>query len=164
MKNVILKKNDGVVSIMEASPELIKKIKNKDKDNQNNIHMCWENCTNAYCDKCEKIADIQKKEINEYDFISDGIQIINKSGEIDTFLVNKCQNYEKSKPKKLTMEKIKRLQKIKDGLRIAYFDALTLEEAYITQSDLAERKKIKNIMGSRPNPEQIRKMKLRKRK
>ena len=65
----------------------------------NDIHLCWQNCVNATCDNCPKIRDIKKKNIEKYDFITDGYQIYDKKGELQIFTVTNCKKYIKSKRK-----------------------------------------------------------------
>lgn len=110
-------------------------------------HLCWENCENASVLKCQKIYDKVKKEIGEYNFITDGYQTFDTTGKMDRFIITRCKNYRMVKPKKLTAEDIKRIKMAKDGLRMAYFGADSLREAYEIQSELEEKGLIKNIRG-----------------
>ena len=112
-------------------------------------HLCWQNCKYACPSQCEKVADYVKKEIGQYKFITDGYQVIDKSRSVDTFVVTGCLNYEKEEKRELTEEERIRAKRAKESLRIAYFDAETLDEAYIIQNDLEKRGAINNIRGKR---------------
>ena len=83
------------------------------------VHLCWMECANACPSKCQKIADIVKQPIENYDFITKGTQIGEygiigqrpfesnlqndwseghyKKGTkvlvLDSFVVEKCENY-----------------------------------------------------------------------
>lgn len=155
MNNVILKKEKGIVTINEINPEKIKKIKE-------GYHLCWDSCANAYTNKCPKIRDVRKKTIDAYDFITDGSQIIDSEGEVETFIVSECNRYEKTQIIKKTQEELDRLQKIKEGLRMAYFDTLTVEDAYIVQYELEKRNLLTDIRGKRPRSYNYYKMKAKK--
>ena len=92
-------------------------------------HLCWENCKNASPDRCEKVSDYVKRNINDYDFIIDGYQILDNNGDVDTFVVSACSNYEEQKPKKLSNSDGLRIRELKENIFMEYFDAETLEEA-----------------------------------
>ena len=93
------------------------------------LHLCWKNCKNARTDCCEKIEDLPKRTIDNYDFIIDGYQIIDGSGEIDTFVVSKCSNYELQHQKKLNVQERRKLKELKANIFMEYFDAESIEEA-----------------------------------
>ena len=91
-KLLLIIKKDGKISTIDDKEQIGEYLKEHKKD----IHLCWENCRNAYCSKCEKIENLPKKTIDEYEFISDGFQLYNLSSE-DTmriFVVAECSNYE----------------------------------------------------------------------
>ena len=92
-------------------------------------HLCWENCKNASPNRCEKVRDYVKRSINDYDFIIDGYQILDNNGDVDTFVVSGCSNYEEQKPKKLSNSDGLRIRELKENIFMEYFDAETLEEA-----------------------------------
>ena len=92
-------------------------------------HLCWENCKNASPDRCEKVRDYVKRSINDYDFIIDGYQILDNNGDVDTFVVSECSNYEEQKPKKISSSDELRIRELKENIFMEYFDAETLEEA-----------------------------------
>ena len=92
-------------------------------------HLCWENCKNASPSHCEKVRDYVKRNINDYDFIIDGYQILDNNGDVDTFVVSECSNYEEQKPKKISSSDELRMRELKENIFMEYFDAETLEEA-----------------------------------
>ena len=94
MASIVFKKQDGVVKVMKLTPALSKKLENKDE-----IHLCWDNCVNAYTSKCDKVADVFKKTIRHYDFITDGFQVFDEKGKLESFKVTKCKKYEEAKKK-----------------------------------------------------------------
>lgn len=142
MNNVILKKENGVVSVIEYDPTLF-----EEESKKKAVHLCWEHCTNACVGQCQKITDYRKKTIDKYDFISDGMQIMDDDGKIDRFLVTGCNNYKKAEQKVQTAEQKRRLKNLRDGLKMAYFDALTLQEANQVQTDLIARGEIVDVRG-----------------
>ena len=154
MKNVILKKENGKVIEIEPTKELLEELKSKEI-----IHKCGENCKNAYTSKCEKIADYIKRNIAEYDFIQSGMQVIDNEGDVEKFLVHECNNYEEILNKKHTAEELKRFRRAREAIRLAYFDAATVEEAYIIQDDLIKRGQLFHAQGKRPTESQIINMK-----
>ena len=166
--SVILKKENGVVKEIEPTKEIIKDIRQIGKKEDPRVHLCWENCANALAGKCDKVTEREKKNIGDYDFITDGIQIIDDNGEIDTFIVSKCKNYVRTENKKKTQEEIQRLKQIRDGLRTSYFDTETVEEAYLLQDELlhstSENKVLINPRGSKPNFHELARMKNNMRK
>ena len=152
--SVILKKENGVVKEVEATKENIKDIRQIGKKDDPRIHLCWENCANALAGKCEKVTEREKHSISDYDFITDGIQLFDDNGELDTFIVTKCNNYVKTNQKKKNQEEIQRLKRLREGLRTSYFDTETVEEAYLLQDELlrstSENKVLLNPRGSKP--------------
>lgn len=130
MKNVILEKRDGVVEVLDRTPEVEKEM--FDKHENNKAHLCWEFCENACANKCKKVADWDMKEIDAYDFVDDGYQIIDDEGKVDKFVVNKCKNYVYSK-KVLTEQDKKEAKRARESLRLAYFDTDSLDSTYAKQ-------------------------------
>ena len=155
MKNIILIKENGELRIETNSPELTKEIEKNIKEDG---HLCWENCANACTNKCPKIADMPKKDLNSYDFINSGIQIIDEKGEIEKFIVSDCNKYQKVNPKKQTLKEKNKIRQAREELRKAYFDTITIEDAYIKQHELIERGDLINPRGKRPDSYEIRKM------
>jgi len=152
-------------SISNGIEKLSKKIFSDTIDvvsDQLQTHLCWEHCVNASVLQCPKIADQVKQKIGEYDFITDGYQIFDANGKVDQFIVTGCDNYVKAEPKVLTSEEKKRLKIAKESLRMAYFDASSLEEAYLIQADLEARGQIHSIRGRRPDEKTIKLIKARR--
>lgn len=149
MEKVILKKENGKVEVFSANSEIVK------NNTENCLHLCWENCANACPNKCQKVADIKKEKIDKYDFITDGLQVLNDKGQVDTFIVTNCQNFEREKPRFTTNQERARLMRLKEAMRMAYFDTETIEEAYIVQAELEARGELKNIRGRKPNEKEL---------
>lgn len=63
-------------------------------------HLCWHSCVNSYPLQCRKVFDGVKRNIDEYDFITDGYQIFDKNGEVEHFVVTGCTNYSNRRIKK----------------------------------------------------------------
>ena len=55
-------------------------------------HLCFD-CQNAYIGKCKKVYDVNKRGIEDYDFIIDGFQDVNREGVSERLLVMKCKNF-----------------------------------------------------------------------
>ena len=133
MENTMLKKENGVITSTQINNEEKERIQNADVK-----HLCWEGCANAYVSKCQKIADIIKMELNKYEFITDGYEIINDKGQVETLIVTKCNNYvdEKEARKKLpAANKIK----LRNALMMAYFGETSIDDAYALQQELIAR-------------------------
>lgn len=81
-------KVNGVVSNITLSNEELKVIL-KEK------HLCSEDCTECYANKCQKVHDHKKQNISEYEFITDGLQTFNDE-VCESLLVRECLNYVKS--------------------------------------------------------------------
>ena len=89
---------------------------------------------------CAKVFDIEKQNIGEYDFITDGVQTYDEKGELDSFIVNGCENYVKDeRNSQRTKEEKERLQRARLGIMLYYFNAENIEEASQTQEDLYRR-------------------------
>lgn len=127
MKNVILIKENDVVSIIPKTAENIKHLSKE--------HLCWENCKN--CTSCPKVLDENKKEMCKYSFIKSGYQVYGKKG-LDTFFVSDCTRYEKDERKKHSMLYLKNL---KEDLKKYYND----DEALESSLEKTYVKHIKNI-------------------
>ena len=135
MKNVLFIKTNGEVEKIDitSSKDLPKGVS----------HMC-SSCDNCYADKCEKVFDEVQTPIGKYDFITDGVQAYNRNGEMVKFYVSNCNDYKQDivRKKASTREEIMRLNRIKESIKIAYFDAENIEEADQTQFDLLRRKQL----------------------
>ena len=102
-----IEKKDGITTKKECNKPIPMGIGN----NKKNRHLCWNNCTNGYADKCEKVYDERKKIISKYDFIKSGYQIIDEYNSIKSFVVTECDNYEEKKQEKLSMDEVNRIEK-----------------------------------------------------
>lgn len=137
MKNAIYVKNNGVVSEIHSASVVENKIQNKD------CHLCSE-CSNGYPSMCSKVADIHKKEISDYEFITDGFQAFDNNGDSKFFIVERCNNYVSGKDMHNNKKgQLSKLKKLKHQLAAYYFDTETFEEAYLLQAELVERGHLK---------------------
>ena len=55
-------------------------------------HLCFD-CQNAYIGKCKKVTDINKRGIEDYDFILEGYQATDEQGACERLLVMKCDRF-----------------------------------------------------------------------
>ena len=135
MKNTILKKDYGMISEIEANEDTIKTIKSECPGT-----ICFD-CQNARACKCEKIDDEQYKNIDSYDFITDGYQIYDRKGEIKSFVVSNCVNFKKDEKRvrPTTKEELEKLRQLKESIKILYFNAENIKEADKIQQDLTNR-------------------------
>ena len=141
VKNKFIVKIDENVWIRDVDTEEVLKDENFKNFFPYQSHLC-SNCDNCYADKCTKVMDITKKPINKYDYISNGAQIFDDNGESAFFYVRECNNYkaDKERHKPSTKEELDNLKRMKESIKIAYFDAENIEEADQTQYDLFRRK------------------------
>lgn len=72
-------------------------------DNGLELHLCM-SCDNARANRCLKVATRKKLEINKYDFITEGYQVYTPEGELDKFVVSKCDNYVEDIPRIFNLE------------------------------------------------------------
>ena len=140
MKEVILEKKDGIVKNLEFDPEIINKYTNSRADDidpkkRSNVHLCI-SCQNCYVGKCIKVADRFKKPIDQYDFITEGVQHIRENGLSEEFIIIGCNNYKRDEERKLTSEEKRRAKKIRTALRLDYFNSNSMQEALLTQGRL----------------------------
>lgn len=98
-------------------------------------HLCFD-CENCSPAKCLKVFDVKKRNISNYDFISDGYQIIDKNGEIDSFVVSNCNNFKLEKRQELTIEKKVELKQKRREFVMAYFGASDMDEALEIREEL----------------------------
>ena len=121
MKKIVLQKENGEVKEFNYS-ELFEEVAS--------THLCWNACANATPSKCKKVHDEVKQNIDEYDFITDGFQILDENNEIDRFHVSGCSNYEKEPRKKpLTADKVLYYNNMKRNIAMLYYDADSAEAA-----------------------------------
>ena len=135
MRNIIIKKENGEVSIVDKND--VKKVNEIIK---NSTNPCSE-CIYGYASKCPKICDNVKKNIGEYDYITDGYQKYDKNGELKNFLIQKCNNFEKQtiNRKNKTKEELMELKRLKESIKILYFDGIDIREADRIQYDTQKR-------------------------
>ena len=92
MRRTILKKKDGIVEVSYLSKNAdLKSILRKLREKRD---LCT-HCANCHRYLCEKVSDNSEKEIGRYDFIENGVQIIDESDLTRFFYVSKCHNFEK---------------------------------------------------------------------
>ena len=112
MKNVILKKENGVVSKLENKEYIIDELSQK--------HLCSKHCNLETFKKCKKVFG-NKKLIDSYDFITDGYQVFNAQGELKIFCVNKCKNCKEDYEAKPTAKEELTARQKRNELMKAYF-------------------------------------------
>ena len=139
MEKTILRKENGEVRIIESTPEVEKnliEIKNP----------CF-GCRNGYVTKCPKMADEIKKPIGEYEYITDGYQVLDENGNTESLVIAKCSNFENDvvKPKAKTKEEIEKLKRKKESLLILYYGGENVQEALQTQADIERRERLREI-------------------
>lgn len=102
-------------------------------------HLCFD-CVNGCPSRCPKVADIKKKPIGEYEFITKGEETIGKNGE-ERFVVYECKNFVKVPhvSKKMTTKDKERIIELCDKLFMYYFDANTVEEAAKIQREAYQK-------------------------
>ena len=147
----VVKKENGQVAIVEPTRELVREIRGS-------YHMCWD-CANARSDRCSKVRDRNKSEIDTYEYITDGYQIYDKNNEMDTFIVTHCNNFVKDVEKKYTSVEKEKLKKLKEDIMTHYFDAGSVDEAYLIQDkqlrSTSENNLLYNARGKRPSAREM---------
>ena len=142
MKNVFIRKVDGKIEIQNIENGIIRGSE-YDKELCSAKHLC-NKCDNCYADECLKVFDEEKRTLGEYDFIKSGIQIYDENDKIRSFYVTKCINFKKDAERKkfTTQEELENLKRLKESIKILYFDAESIEEADQTHLDLLKRKQL----------------------
>lgn len=141
MKNIIIKIDNGEVSYKKTeSASADRKFVESVSQNK---HLCGD-CDNCSPAKCLKIFDEVKRVINDYEFVTHGYQIYDKNGIMEKLYISKCKDFIPSKVRRgaKTGEELRKLKRMKDNLKIMYFDAENIEEANQTQYDLLNRGQI----------------------
>ncbi|MBQ6546869.1 MAG: hypothetical protein IJL74_02595 [Bacilli bacterium] len=156
MKNEFFAKRNAVTSISRAQ------VVNA-KAEERECHLCG-NCHNVQPSKCSKVADIYKKNIADYDFITDGYQSFDEFGDCDVLVVEKCNNYVPMAEQKRSKKALLEVKKLREQLACSYFDAPTPEDAYLLQVELYERGHLKINENDLPSQKVINIMKQRIRK
>lgn len=124
-KTIIKKENDKV-KIEKATEEEILKIREAST-------LCFD-CENL--SNCEKVDDKIKKTIDKYDFISDGAQVIDKDGNMESFLVSNCKDFVREAYKDNSGPKV--IEK-RRNLKMNFFGVETIEEANRLAEELAKK-------------------------
>lgn len=154
MKNIILKENGQIIDVLPYTEEVDRALANKHK-----IHLCWDSCVNACAGKCTKIANMPKKAIGKYEFITDGYQVVKEYGAFDKFIVSGCKNYVRDKRADFNFKQRADNRKKRENLKMAYFDTETIEEAHILQAYLINKELLKDARGKKISSDQLSKMK-----
>ena len=130
MKNSILKKENGVVEAIMADASVIESKEFGQELRDTVPHLCF-NCENCSPLTCKKIKDEVKSTIDGYDFIGNGLQVYDHRGDLLYFYVSTCDNFikDQERKKKTNKEEIKALNRIKESIKIAYFDATDIDDA-----------------------------------
>ncbi len=144
--NTVYVKKNGEVTLIYVTPEMLKSMK------ESCAGVCGR-CDNGYASKCLKVADETIRPIEMYDFITDGFQTMDSEGKADEIFIAKCNNYKEDRPRKkaTSTEQLQELRRLKESLKIAYFDAMDIDEADQTQFDLRRRSKYRLIMPEELN-------------
>lgn len=136
MKNVMLEKKSGKIKNLKVTKELLERFENS--RGVEKTHLCVD-CQNCIPSKCVKVNNRIKKTLDDYDFITDGLQNFEDDGKVYGFLVTGCKNFKKDEQKQLTKEEKRRAKKIRRSLRLDYFESGSLNEAILTQAELQEK-------------------------
>ncbi len=138
MRNGVMIKKDGVVTVKNIRPEAIEIASSRCKCVK---HICG-TCANLDPKKCKKVFDREEQDIREYDFIKNGIEVFNDKGTIVNFIVNKCDCYKpeitREKPK--TKEELQRINRLKASIKVGYYDADSIEDANRIERENMERR------------------------
>ena len=153
MENKFFVKKDGVISISH-SQTVNDKILDKD------CHLCGR-CHNAEPKMCNKVADVHKKSLTDYDFITKGYQSFDENGESDILIVEKCEDYVPMSDFGKTKKQLAEYKKLKRQIACAYFDTATPEEAYLLQVEMFERGHLDINEKYLPNEKTVQLMKQR---
>ena len=128
----------------KAKVQSITSLEDVPKFNNMKSHLCFD-CKNGCPSRCEKVKDIVKKPINEYDFIIDGVQTLDENGDVDRFAVFKCENFKRApyKAPKLTSEESAHISKVKLQMLTCFFDTDSAAHAnekqyYLYMNDLID--------------------------
>lgn len=132
--------NFDITSMGNGVFNLTKNIFNAKLDKEfdkNQEVLCWD-CSNGYVSKCSKIADVGFGSIEDYDFITEGTQVL-QGNKVKSFSVTRCQNFElcDGKPK-LSKEEFK---KAKESLMLYFYDTDDIDIARKRRS--ARKQKIR---------------------
>lgn len=158
MEKYIIRKINGESKRTSYKKELLENYNQKP-------HLCIE-CNNGCPNRCKKVADARKRNINYYEFITQGYQIIsyglNENGEnefiVDKFVVEECNNFKKD-PIKTEKQNSNSRAAMTAALKMQYFETETLQEANNAELSLAKRNILRqreyNIQHNNPEWEGI---------
>ena len=152
MKNIVFKKENGEVRIINADDELLHFIRTE-------VTNPCINCERGYVTKCQKMAD-EHKNISNYDFITDGYQINKENGELESLVICNCTNFENDhkRLKAKTKEQLDELKRLRESIKILYFGGVDIEEANQIQSDLINRGFLSDVENSVAHHEFMKKL------
>lgn len=133
MEKIVLRKKEGKIEFinMDSSIEMVLDAKNKK-------HLCWGDCSETFCknadtNRCPKVHDKEKKTIDKYGFITDGVQTLSENGQVDDFVVTGCNKYEPVGKKKVTKEQRRNARKAHAGMLTYYIGPETSQKAEVVQ-------------------------------
>ena len=109
MANEIITKENGEIKL---SSNVLDFMRHSNKETR-----CWD-CANGYPNNCPKIADLEKKPIDQYEFITKGYQVI-KDGELAKFAVFECKNFHKATDNVMSTSERKKLM---DGIVAEFYN------------------------------------------
>lgn len=137
MNNVVLKKVEGNTELIDNSVLLAQEI-----NHLKAVHKCWENCKYAYANQCEKIFDQYKRTIDEYEFITDGWQIYDAEGMLDTFIITGCSQYKTGDSNKINFSDRDLLEKVYREVKYGNGSDKMLDECYELQYKFSQNGKL----------------------
>ena len=142
-KYYVIKKKDGEFKLYKIDSKVAESREFSNLLHSKLKHLC-PNCDNCYADDCSKVSDSKKNSICKYEYITDGLQVIDDTNDTLFFYVTTCKNYkvDKDRYKPTTKEELYELNRKKESIKIAYFDAETVEEADQIHLDLLNRKQL----------------------
>ena len=135
----------------------INEIQNRD------CHLCGR-CHNAEPSKCAKVADVHKKDIADYEFITNGYQVFDDFGKSNIFVVKSCKNFVPMADAHQTKKQAAKLRRLRGQIACGYFETCTPDEAYLLQVELFERGHLHINEKYLPNEKTINAIKQRVRK
>lgn len=132
------KVSDGKITIKLISNEEVKKLVKTSE------HKCRTTCS-CY-GNCEKILTPwnEKKDIQCYSFIKEGIQIKNKEGKLEHLIVIDCKNCQKlKKPLRSKKYNEQKREKLMKNIMMDFFEADSVEKALANKKSWVDRKCLK---------------------
>lgn len=147
MKKIVVKNSTGISDYEydKVYDEVTETFTDEVKEDIKKIHLCANNCANCYADKCAKVEDVDFKSIEEYDFINSGVQVVDENKTVGRFIVSDCDNYKYTEKKQITKEDRRKARRLRESLRLYFFDVASIDESYKIQSDLINRGELKDV-------------------